>query len=682
MLQKIAVFLLSLLVLAVVLFGYLLWFANTGKGRQVISATASNMLEREVRYTGSASLRTNWPPTLRITELRIANAAEGRADTLLDIKTAMVGWSPFALLRGALRLPYIFINGGELHLERYADGRANWQFGDKPSTEDEDTGTMLELGTLYLRDATATYYDVPQNIDLTLKGRTEQGELVATGEGTYLGKAFALEVKSGAILEAREDAPYPLDGTLTVGETTLHAKGTLQNPTELEGMDMTLRLRGEDASELFPLLGIALPPTAPYDIRGELQYSGDVWRFVDFTGTMGKSDLSGTVIWDQSPARPKLTANFLSTTLDFKDLAPLIGAERGALSDPSSPYIIPDVPLDISRLAAMDAEVEFIGNQVISPALPLDDFLLRVSLDNRVLHIHPVKFGTADGDISAEMRIDAQQEPVQITSDFRFARLSLARLTEGIRDSLPGAKEADGIIGGTAKLQGQGKSLKQMLSTANGNIGIGMEGGQLSNLLVELMGLDIAQSLGFLLAGDEVVPVRCIIGDFAVKDGIMQSRAVVLDTADTKIQGGGTINLATEEMDLRLVAQPKDNTIASLRTPLRVEGTLKNPDVIIEKGALLARGAGVAVLSLALTPAAGLIALLEPAMGEDSNCTALLTQMEENTGTTGATSEVPTNPMPAASPVTAPIPVESEERTPRAQENIVTHPGEAGRVVR
>jgi AsmA family protein len=694
MLQKILVFLLSLLLLFVVAFGYLLWFANTGQGRQTISATASDWFDRDVEYSGSAHLLAEWPPTVRFSGFRIGNMEDGRADDMLNIKEAQVSWSPFALLRGAIKLPYIFVDGGELHLERLADNRANWRFGgkDEPDDEDGDNETMLELGTLYLRDATVSYYDAPQNIDLKIAARTEEKALFAEGNGTYLGQPFALNFQGAAIMEAREDAPYPFEGRLTVGRTTVTADGTLKNPTQLEGMDVQFGLSGEDASELFPLFGIALPPTAPYNIMGNLQYADKVWNFNGFVGSMGESDIAGDVEWDASGDRPMLTADFFSQRLDFKDLSFLIGSERGALESNENPYVIPNVSLDITRMAAMDADVEFTGKQLIAPNLPLDDFYLYLTLEDRLLRIDPVAFGTADGEVTANLRVDARKEPVDITSDFRFSKLSLARLTEGLKESLPNAKTSNGLIGGGAQLKGQGKSLKEMLSTANGNIGIGMEGGELSNLLVELMGLDLAQSLGFMLTGDKTVPVRCGVGDFAVKDGIMQSRAVVLDTVDTKVLGEGTINLENERMNLRLLAQPKDSTLASLRTPLRVEGTLQNPDVIIEKTALLARGAGAVALSAVLTPAAGALALLEPSTGEDSDCAALLSQMRSRIQNSG---EVPVNvPLEetdaareaeeAASDTAEEPPMDKGEpmRPDPAGENIVTHPGEANPIKR
>src|SRR5688572_26964318 len=221
----------------------------------------------------------------------------GRAGKMVELGTAEVAFSITQLLTGDLVFPRILLADSTVNLERTAK-TANWQFGDDDDRKtDDDLGDGPDIRRLDLRNAAVTYYDQPQQIDIRLTGRTEGEQVIAGGNGTYLGQPFKLDMTAGALLEAREDAAYPIDLTLAVGHTLLHATGTVRNPTDFEALDAKLRLKGADASELFPLLGIALPPTPPYDIEGKLLYNDDVWSFNDFTGQMGKSDLSGNVKW-------------------------------------------------------------------------------------------------------------------------------------------------------------------------------------------------------------------------------------------------------------------------------------------------------------------------------------------------------------------------------------------------
>lgn len=636
-----------------------LWYIGTPPGRQQLSEFASRKLGREVVFGGEVRPIWHWPPGMRVTQLTVANMEEGRAERMAGIGTLEVTVAPLSLLKGKPFFPSVMLADSEVHLERNDKAQANWAFNpDKPKPPEEDpSDDTLPIGALSLQNARLTYWDAPKNIDIALEGGTQGEDVAVTGSGRYKNGKFSLSAKGGSLLSAQSGESYPVEVDLAIGNTTATARGVVEDPKHFSGLDIDLRIKGADAAELFPLLGIALPPTPPYDVKGRLTYVKDdrIWKFRDFSGTLGDSDLRGNLSWDQSRKRPLLRAEFVSNRLDFKDLKPLIGKapepeqavsarqRQLAAKEDASPYVIPDVPLDPSKLKAMDAQVTFTGKQVISPNLPMDDFYAKVALDDRLLAIEPVKFGTAKGDIVANIRTNGRKEPFDTSVDVTFRKLSLGALLENVGRKIGSEDVAEGYIGGTAKLRGTGKSLRDILSQSNGNVGIGMEGGRLSNLLVELAGLDVAQSLGFFIGGDKQVKVRCVVADFGVENGLMQARTLVADTSDTNIQGEGSVNLKTEGLDLRFVPHPKDTSLMSLRSPITLEGTLKKPDVGIEKAPLAAKGGVAAALSVVLTPLAGLLAFIEPGLGEDSDCAALMKEMNADTGKTRGGSAVPVN---------------------------------------
>ena len=79
-----------------------------------------------------------------------------------------------------------------------------------------------------------------------------------------------------------------------------------------------------------------------------------------------------------------------------------------------------------------------------------------------------------------------------------------------------------------------------------------MAGGRISHLLIELAGLDIAESLNVAVEGDQPIPVRCIVGDLPAKQGVFDVRTLVFDTTDTIIYGLGQINMREETADVTL----------------------------------------------------------------------------------------------------------------------------------
>jgi len=83
----------------------------------------------------------------------------------------------------------------------------------------------------------------------------------------------------------------------------------------------------------------------------------------------------------------------------------------------------------------------------------------------------------------------------------------------------------------------------------------------------------------------------------------------------------GQVHLGDERYDMRLRPRPKDMSPVSLRSPLRLTGTLKHPRIRPEAGPLIARGVIAAAL-YAIAPPAALLALIETGPGEDTACGA------------------------------------------------------------
>jgi uncharacterized protein involved in outer membrane biogenesis len=130
------------------------------------------------------------------------------------------------------------------------------------------------------------------------------------------------------------------------------------------------------------------------------------------------------------------------------------------------------------------------------------------------------------------------------------------------------------------------------------------------------------------LFGDDEVAINCAASDLQVTNGLMKTRVFVFDTENALINIDGTVNFANEQIDLSIEPHSKGYRIFSLRSPLYVRGTLKNPSPGVKPLPLAARGAAAALLATFAAPAAGLLALVAPSNNsQDNQCKALLQQM-------------------------------------------------------
>ena len=551
-------------------------------------------------------------------------ATADRAELDIELMPLLFQWD--------LRIRELRLSKPDVRLEMGPDGTGNWAFKDDP-----DNDGALPLRRVWIDDGRLRYANAANKTDIDIsmdsaapERRDASAPVDIKGKGRWSGNPFSIAGRAESPLElSQTDEPYRIDLKAKAGDTEARARGNLVNPFQLRRFDLQLELSGQDLEDLYPLTGLAAPPTPPYRLDGRLSREGAVWRYRDFSGVVGDSDLGGTAEFDVSGKRPRLTAKLASKRLDLDDLAGFLGAppqtggkessnaqgEAQARQLAGSARLLPQRKYDLSRLRAMDADVRLTAARIDAPTLPIDDMDAHLKLDAGVVRLDPLNFGVAGGDIRSTIRMDAREGTIHTRADITARKLDLSKLFPTVELS----KDAVGRVGGRVAVNGSGNSIAAMLGSADGEIALGMGPGRISNLLMELAGLDVAEALKFLITKDRTVPIRCAFGDFAVKNGVMSSRALALDTADTIIIGEGQISLKDETFDLELRPRPKDRSIFALRTPLVLGGTFKDPSFRPDMKRLGLRGA-IALALGSIAPPAALLATIELGPGEDSGC--------------------------------------------------------------
>lgn len=569
---------------------------------------------------------------VRMDKLRFGNAAWSNEPTMASADRAQVDFELWPLVsRRQARIPWIRLSAPRLLLETGPKGAGNWVFGDRTGE------STVQFERIWIDDGRLQFFDAAKktDIDISVNSAKSDGGNTAppidiSGKGRWTGNAFKLSGRAESPLAlADSNEPYRIDLRASAGPTTAHARGTLTDPFKFRDFDLRLALAGQNLEDLFPLIGVATPATPPYRFDGRLTRKDTTWHYDNFNGVVGDSDLGGSAAVTVGRERPLLVADLVSKRLDFDDLAGFVGAppqagggeatnpelEAQAAALAASPRLLPDTPYNLAKLRSMDADVRWKAHRINAPKLPIDDMDAHLRLDAGVLQLVPLNFGVASGDIRSTIRMDAREKVIRTNARISARRLDLSKLFPDVKLT----RDAVGRVGGDIALSGTGNSIAAMLGSADGDIALGMGRGQISNLLMELAGIDIAEALKFLVTKDRTVPIRCAFGDFSVDDGLMQSRALAFDTVDTIIVGNGRISLKDETLDLELRPRPKDRSILALRSPLVVGGSFKDPSFHPDLKRLGLRGA-VAIALGSIAPPAALLATLELGPGKDSNC--------------------------------------------------------------
>ena len=622
---------------------------DLNKAKHYISAGVSKATGRQLSINGDLKVDLGWISRVRASQIQFENARWSKQPQMAEVGLVDVEIDLWRLLsQFHLVFPHVTISQAKVILEKNADGAANWEFRAVPGVTEPVPQKRTEfpiIEKLTIKDGSLLFANQETHTQLDLKVT----EAEATGfleepvklraEGTYQKLPLTLSLDGGSYQNLRSSKePYPLQINLGVGKLKAKINGNLTEPLAMKGEDVTLDIQGDDMANLFPLIRLVFPSTPPYRLKGHLKHEADIWSFSNFSGRVGNSDLSGNIRVDTAPKRHVMKADLVSNLLDFKDLAGFLGGKPGtkqsekaseeqqknASAEQESDRMFPDQRYDLERLRAMDADVRLRAKQILAPNLPIDDLNAKLSLNDGVLKFEPTVFGVANGRIEIFSTFDGSKRPSKINIDARLRQLDLRRFLKSAF-----AQKTIGPIGGRITLSGTGESFRELMATASGNTFLVMSGGEISELLVRLAGLNVARALGVVVRGDKPIPIRCALVDLKGKDGQMGVETLVFDTANSVISGDGKIDLRDEKLDIVLTPVPKDFSPFSLRSFIRVNGSLKNvsafPDPIKTGTESLVAKMFNVVMMLILSP-------LQPrdlGLGQDVDCDALIARVQK-----------------------------------------------------
>lgn len=622
---------LAILLIPVVLVAAAVGVVQSEWGERWVENRLSAQLKREVQLE-DVSLRWGWPPGVTLARLRIGNPEWAKTPNLIDAEGLYARVAVAPLFKGLIVLPYLGANKASAGLEM--DGkRATWRFG--PAS---DEPSRLVLTRIYLEDGRIAFIDKNENTEMEVLAKGSAGEggvLNAEAKGRFRGEALKASARLPG-LNTQDEAPVRFEGKASVGKTEAVADGWLA--TDGKSLDFNLTLAGDTFKTLSKLTGMVLPDSPPYKLAGRLKHANNEWVFENFKGRVGDSDLSGDLTYEKR-AKPFLKAKLRSNLLDFDDLGPLIGAppktgpgetaashqKAKAAEKQASTRILPDTEFGTGAWGKMDADVFLDAKRVQRPKqLPITALQAHLVLKDGVVHLLPLNFVMADGRFTTDVTLDARQKPLRGVVKGDVQGLKLKQLFPDLKSM----QDALGTLYGRIDVTGHGYSVAALLGSSNGKASFAVDGGRVSLLLIELLGLDVAEAVMLLGARHRQTELRCAVSGFEVKDGVMSAQDFVVDTNDTVVKVEGSIDLKNERIDLETKPEPKDPSPLALRTPINLKGPIRDPSVRPKPGPLAARAAGAIALG-AVNPALALLALIETGPGKDTDCARLLSEARQ-----------------------------------------------------
>jgi len=223
-------------------------------------------------------------------------------------------------------------------------------------------------------------------------------------------------------------------------------------------------------------------------------------------------------------------------------------------------------------MRGMDADLAVEVEQVVSGADHLGKGTLKAILRNGRLQIDPLELQVAGGDLRLALALDRSRAGVGA---------SLTALIDRFDYGLPARHidpqtEVAGLFSLDADLDSRGNTIADLAKHVTGHLDFALWPANLRGDVFDIWAVNLLVAILPTFDQGSGAKVNCVTGQFDLDDGLMRTKSLILDTTRVRVNGSGTVDFRTEEVDLVLQPAPKRPQFYSLATPLVVDGTFSD----------------------------------------------------------------------------------------------------------
>jgi uncharacterized protein involved in outer membrane biogenesis len=534
--------------------------------RARLEAYATRVLDRRVAISG---LRIGWrnPLELELRGVRLANTGWGSRPDMLSIEALSAAIDLPALLRGVLRFETLRLDRPILLLERDAGGVGNWRFGSvapragRLAVVPKTRSQFPTLIAFALHDGQVAYRARASDLrvdfhDLAIRSAGDDQQVSLTLDGAYNGTPTRLTATTDSYTALRDAAvPFGADFTIANAAGTIGFSGTMAEPLDFDGVRGKLDIDARNLAELLRTVGAELHADFPFAVAGTFERTGAQWRIDEARGRAAANPFGGTLSLAEGS---RGAADALAARLDFAalDLAPLIGSGRAGRP----------ISLELERNPAVTVDARIAARRLTYEARRLADVAIALRTRQGEIAVSELSFAFAGGKVTASGTARAAGSGSRIGVNAALTGADAGAVARTL-DAEP--DQIAGMVEGRITLEMTGATLSDALKTSSGDAVLAMTGGRVSRDLVERASTDLRT---LFRAGEGWMPVSCLLGIAALRNGVAAIAPLRLRTPETTLIGFGNVNLATEGVDMVVKTESGATSFLALEVPLRISG--------------------------------------------------------------------------------------------------------------
>ena len=421
--------------------------------------------------------------------------------------------------------------------------------------------------------------DIERGIELNLeevnieapKGQPLSAD--AVGELNGLAVKLTMKAEPGEGHEFGDDLPVEVVGLFDNVRTGL--RGEIIFPLDIEKQQLTLMLSASTLSSFNKLFETNLPDVRPFRFKGSLDPKTTGFEVGIDDLVVGGSDLTGTIVLDTTGERLRAEAVLEAKRIQPGDFLPNYqdvaeNSKRG-VEPAAEPLGLGD---DFDWLRRFDGSLSLEVDEIYWGNETGGGGQIQAQLEAGHLTLNQLQLHQNDAVIDLRTDLFIRDSGLEANLGLRLEDFRYGPIVQ----ALDADAEADGTVEVDTALRLGGSTVEELIASGTGHFDFTIYPHAFGTKVFDLWAAGITSVLKVFNPNQESV-LNCVTGRFSIADGVMTADSSYLDTSQIRARGKGTVDLNKNRIYMKFRPQPKRRTFLNLATPVKVSGSLQDPDI-------------------------------------------------------------------------------------------------------
>lgn len=356
--------------------------------------------------------------------------------------------------------------------------------------------------------------------------------------------------------------------------------GELSLPITDRDLNLSLAFKTDSLDNLNDALKLDLPPLGPIELATRFEVLGTRYELPQLDLKVGESGFAGKMSLDTSAEIPQVDIELISDLIRIDDFEAIMEASDDNSPDTEGEDETTSETTDEKRekrgrnllskevLSSFNADLLVKAQKVTSGEDDLGSGELKLSVKDSLLALKPLRVDVPSGGVQIEFDYLPTEEGITVNVNADIEEFDIGVLVRRVKP------EADmgGRLYMDAAFHSTAPDFSSVMEHAEGNFDFGLIPKDFSAGIIDLWAVNLISSIMTEVSEEEQSEINCLVVRFGMAEGLMQEKAIYMDTSNMHISGKADIDFNTREFEILMVPKAKEPEFFSLAVPIKVHG--------------------------------------------------------------------------------------------------------------